>query len=208
MPRNLKKEPVRSDGKRSYWLLKTEPAEWSWDDQLRSDGGVSRWDGVRNRQAQKNLKSMKCGDHCFFYHSGRERRVIGVVEVVRTWYSTTDDRGDDWEGVVDVRTVAEIGRAVDLRDIRAEAEMMKDFALLRQPRLSVVPVPERVWDRICEMGGGFGGEDNEGEDKKEVLSGKIGVVSGKAIFGPPLEEYWTKKLEEEAGKGASDAGNS
>ncbi|XP_020570860.1 thymocyte nuclear protein 1 [Phalaenopsis equestris] len=168
--RNLKQALVRNNGKRSYWLLKTEPVEWSWDDQLRSDGGVSRWDGVRNRQAQKNLKSMKCGDLCLFYHSGRERRVIGVVEVARTWYSTADESSDDWEGAVNVRTVSEMRRAVDLREIKAATGEMKDFALLRQPRLSVVPVPEKAWNRICEMGGGFWDEDGEGEhgeNKKE-----------------------------------------
>lgn len=178
MRRNLKKELVRNDGKRSHWLLKTEPAEWSWDDQVRSDGGVSRWDGVRNRQAQKNLKSMKIGDLCFFYHSGRERRVIGVAEVARTWYSAAGDRGDDWEGAVDVRAVSEMKRAVDLREIKAEAEGMKSFPLLRQPRLSVVPVPERVWDRICEMGGGFRSEDDGGGDGED----KVKVVSCKGVF--------------------------
>ncbi|KAG0451082.1 hypothetical protein HPP92_026428 [Vanilla planifolia] len=161
--------------KRRFWLLKTEPAEWSWDDQRRCDGGVSHWDGVRNRQAQKYLKSMQIGDLCFFYHSGRERRVVGVVEVAKKWYSTAGVGGDDWEGAVDVRTVAEMRREVHLREIMSEASEMKDFVLLRQPRLSVVPVPEKVWNRICEMGGGFDGSgedddvdgDGAGEGEKE-----------------------------------------
>ncbi|KAK8957141.1 hypothetical protein KSP39_PZI000279 [Platanthera zijinensis] len=154
-------------GKRSYWLLKTEPGEWSWDDQHRSDGGVSRWDGVRNRQAQKNLKSMKVGDLCFFYHSGRERSIIGVVEVARAWYSTFGDGGKDWEGAVDVRMVAEMQRSVNLKEIKAAAAEMKDFALLRQPRLSVIPVAERIWDRVCEMGGGYAGSSEDGNGGEE-----------------------------------------
>ncbi|PKA54253.1 hypothetical protein AXF42_Ash000086 [Apostasia shenzhenica] len=168
-------------GKCHYWLLKTEPTDWSWEDQCRADGGVCRWDGVRNRQAQKNLKSMKTGDLCFFYHSGRERRVVGVVEVVRTWYSAAGDGGDDGEGAVDVRMVGEMRSPVDLREIKAVSADMKEFALLRQPRLSVVPVPVRFWDRICEMGGGFGGNGGgfggngsggNGEDEKQDLGEK------------------------------------
>lgn len=146
---------------RRYWLLKTEPNEWSWDDQ-RSNGGTSHWDGVKNKQAQNNMKSMKKGDLCFFYHSGRsDRRIVGVVEVIKTWH----DDGDG--GAVDVRSVGEMRRAVDLKQIKEEGgeATMKGFVLLKQPRLSVVPVEERVWERICEMGGGFGDEEKEEEDE-------------------------------------------
>lgn len=152
-------------GGRQYWLLKTEPGEWSWEDQQRSSGRVAQWDGVRNRQAQKNMKAMKEGDLCFFYHSGprpAERRVVGVVEVVKPWYATGGGGGD---GAVDVKAVGEMRRPVGLKEIKEEPAMA-DFSLVRQPRLSVVPVPEGVWEKVCEMGGGFGAEE-EGEDAEE-----------------------------------------
>ena len=139
-----------------YWLLKTEPGEWSWEDQS-ANGGLSNWDGVKNKQAQKHLKAMLLGDLCFFYHSGaKARRVVGVVSVVREWY----EEGNDGGGAVDVRRVGEMRRAVDLGEMKKE-NGLKGFGLFRQPRLSVVPVPEEVWKRVCEMGGGY--EDDEGE---------------------------------------------
>ncbi|XP_008796984.1 thymocyte nuclear protein 1 [Phoenix dactylifera] len=140
-------------GKRRYWLLKTEPKEWSWEDQ-RSNGGMSQWDGVKNRQALKHMKAMSKGDRCFFYHSGpSDRRIVGVVEVTRPWYAIAGE-----EGAVDLREVGEMRRPVHLKDIKAEAAM-KGFALLRQPRLSVVPVPEDIWEQLCEMGGGFADDE-------------------------------------------------
>ncbi|CAL9022632.1 unnamed protein product [Prunus brigantina] len=154
---------------KQYWLLKTEPGESSWEDQA-ANGGVTKWDGVKNKQAQRHLKSMKLGDLCFFYHSGaKARRVVGVVTVVREWYS---DCGDD--GMVDVKAVGEMRRPVDLKEMKGE-KGLKGFALFRQPRLSVVPVPEDVWIRICELGGGYEGgdgnifenNDSEGESDDE-----------------------------------------
>ncbi|KAK3035703.1 hypothetical protein RJ639_033405 [Escallonia herrerae] len=143
---------VRGGKECQYWLLKTEPGEWSWEDQA-ANGGLSRWDGVKNKQAQKHLKSMRAGDLCFFYHSGaRSRRVVGVVSVVRTWYVEEGDGG----GVVDVKAVGEMKRPVDLKEMKRE-DGLKGFVLFRQPRLSVVPVPEDVWDRVFEMGGGLEG---------------------------------------------------
>lgn len=140
---------------KQYWLLKTEAGEWSWEDQ-EANGGVSKWDGVKNKQAQKNLKSMSLGDLCFFYHSGaRARRVVGVVEVTREWYSEGEDAV-----VVDVKAVGEMRKAVDLTEMKGD-QGLKGFALLRQPRLSVVPVPRDVWERICELGGGFEGDGKE-----------------------------------------------
>ncbi|KAM0937367.1 putative EVE domain, PUA-like superfamily protein [Dioscorea sansibarensis] len=152
-------------GKRKHWLLKTEPSEWSWAEQTQAAGGVSRWDGVKNRQAQNNMRSMRLGDLCFFYHSGKgDRRIVGVVEVVKPWYEDPE-KGD---GAVDVRSVGEMRRAVGLEEIkREEGEVMKGFALLKQPRLSVVPVPASVWERICEMGGGFGEAAAAAEEEEE-----------------------------------------
>lgn len=144
--------------KKQFWLLKTEPGQWSWEDQA-ANGGLSNWDGVKNKQAQKNLKSMRLGNLCFFYHSGNKaRRIVGVVSVVHEWY--TNEKDDN--GAVDVRAVGEMRRPVDLKEMKENGEI-KDFGLFRQPRLSVVPVGEEVWDRICEMGGGFEeGDDGDG----------------------------------------------
>lgn len=135
-----------------YWLLKTEPAEWSWEDQAANEG-LSKWDGVKNKQAQNNMKSMRLGDLCFFYHSGsKARRVVGVVSVVKEWY--TDDNGD---GAVDVKEVGEMRKPVDLAEMKKDSEL-KGFGLIRQPRLSVVPVEKAVWKKVCGMGGGFQGD--------------------------------------------------
>ncbi|XP_071685199.1 uncharacterized protein [Lolium perenne] len=152
-----------------HWLLKTEPGEWSWSDQASAPGGVGPWDGVRNHQAMNNLRAMRCGDRCLFYHSGAgaaSRRVVGVVEVTREWYE-----GEEGEatagGAVDVRAVGEFQKPVGLAEIKkaaGEVEGMKDFALIRQARLSVMPVPVKIWDWICEMGGGFV-QDGEVEDE-------------------------------------------
>ncbi|KAK2968924.1 hypothetical protein RJ640_018616 [Escallonia rubra] len=151
---------VRGKKECQYWLLKTEPGEWSWEDQA-ANGGLSRWDGVKNKQAQKHLKSMRAGDLCFFYHSGaRSRRVVGVVSVVRTWYVGDGDGG----GVVDVKAVGEMKRPVDLKEMKGDGGL-KGFVLFRQPRLSVVPVPEDVWDRIFEMGGGLEGASDDGDEE-------------------------------------------
>ena len=132
------------------------------------NGGITKWDGVKNKQAQKYLKSMNLDDLCFFYHSGaKARRVVGVVRVVREWYS--EDEGND--GAVDVKAVGEMRRAVDLKEMKGE-EGLKGFALFRQPRLSVVPVSEDVWEKVCDLGGGFEGdgvavEDDESGDEEE-----------------------------------------
>ncbi|KAF3635786.1 hypothetical protein FXO38_24477 [Capsicum annuum] len=140
--------------KRQYWLLKTEPGEWSWEDQ-EANGGISKWDGVKNKQAQKYMKSMNVGDLCFFYHSGsKARRVVGAVSVMREWY-TDDDGGGG--GAVDVKAVGEMRRAVDLAEMKKD-QGLKGFGLFKQPRLSVVPVDKVFWDKICEIGGGFEGD--------------------------------------------------
>ncbi|GMP61438.1 hypothetical protein CsSME_00023905 [Camellia sinensis var. sinensis] len=96
---------------KQFWLLKTKVGEWSWDDQA-ANGGLSNWDGVKNKQAQKNLKSMRLGDLCFFYHSGpKARHIAGVVSVVREWY-------EDDGSAVNVRAVGEMKRSVDLKELK------------------------------------------------------------------------------------------
>lgn len=143
-----------------HWLLKTEPGEWSWEDQA-ANGGVTKWDGVKNKQAQKNLKSMKLNDLCFFYHSSNKaRRVVGVDTVIREWYS---EEGDGDDVVVDVKAVGEMRKPVDLKEMKGDGGL-KGFALFRQPRLSVVPVSKDVWDKICDLGNGFEGDGLTFED--------------------------------------------
>ncbi|KAI4375934.1 hypothetical protein MLD38_013746 [Melastoma candidum] len=153
-----KSSAEEEDSGRRYWLLKTEPSEWSWTDQAAAaDNGTALWDGVRNKQAQKNMKSMSPGDLCFFYHSGSgagSRRVVGVVEVVRGW-----SEGDE---AVEVRAVGEMRREVGLGEMKERlADRKAEFGLLRQPRLSVVPVHGDIWVRVCEMGGGYAGDGGD-----------------------------------------------
>ena len=139
-----------ADG-RGHWLLKSEPGAWSWDDQVAAGARGAEWDGVRNYQARNNMREMRAGDLGFFYHSVNEKRIVGVVEVVAEAHpdSTTDD--PRWE-CVDVRAVAPMPTPVTLADIKAEPRLA-DFALVRQSRLSVVPVTAEEWAVICAMGG-------------------------------------------------------
>ncbi len=135
----------------AYWLLKSEPSTWSWDDQVAKGGVGEEWDGVRNYQARNNMKAMKLGDLGFFYHSVKETRIVGVVEVCAEAHpdSTTDD--PRWE-CVDVKAVGPFPRPVTLAEIKDEPRL-SELALVRQSRLSVVPVSEAEWRLICEMGG-------------------------------------------------------
>ena len=136
---------------RRHWLFKSEPGAWGWDDQVAAGDEGAEWDGVRNYQARNNMREMKTGDLGFFYHSVDEKRIVGVVEVVAEAHpdSTTDD--ERWE-CVDVRAVAPMPRPVTLAEIKDEPRLA-DFALVRQSRLSVVPVTADEWATICEMGG-------------------------------------------------------
>lgn len=135
----------------AYWLFKSEPHSWNWEQQVAKGAAGEEWDGVRNYQARNNMKAMRLGERGFFYHSGEERRIVGIVEVCREVHpdSTTDD--PRWE-CVDVRAVAPMPRPVTLSEIKADPRL-EGFALIRQSRLSVVPVTEAEWRVICEMGG-------------------------------------------------------
>ena len=135
----------------AYWLLKSEPGTWSWDDQVAKGDVGEEWDGVRNYQARNNMRAMKLGDLGFFYHSVKEKRIVGVVEVCAEVHpdSTTDD--PRWE-CVDVKAVGPFPRPVTLAEIRDEPRL-SELALVRQSRLSVVPVAEAEWRLICAMGG-------------------------------------------------------
>ena len=133
----------------AYWLLKSEPGAWSWDDQVRD--GATEWDGVRNHQASNNMKAMELGDKAFFYHSGKERRIVGIVEVVKEYYADPTDASGRF-GMVDVRVVEPLKTPVTLAHVKRD-ERLGHLALVRHSRLSVMPVDERSWVLICRLGG-------------------------------------------------------
>ncbi len=132
----------------NYWLIKTEPGSWSWNDQVRD--GTTFWDGVRNYQASNNLKAMRNGDLAFFYHSVKEKLVVGIVEVVKEYYPDHTDASGRF-GMVDVKTVRPFDKPVGLAEIKSEPRLA-DLLLVRNSRLSVSPVDADSWALICRMG--------------------------------------------------------
>jgi predicted RNA-binding protein with PUA-like domain len=132
----------------AYWLMKSEPGNWSWDDQVKD--GVAEWDGVRNYQAANNMKAMTIGDKVFFYHSVKEKQVVGIVEVVKEYYPDPTDASGRF-GMVDVKALRPFKRPVSLAEIKAEPRL-HELALIRQSRLSVMPVTDQEWRLICAMG--------------------------------------------------------
>jgi predicted RNA-binding protein with PUA-like domain len=132
-----------------YWLVKSEPGSWSWDDHVKV--GVEPWNGVRNYQAANNMKAMKIGDKAFFYHSVKEKQIVGIVEVVKEYYPDPSDASGRF-GMVDFKALKPVPKPVTLANIKAD-ERLHDLALIRQSRLSVVPVDKASWDIICRMGG-------------------------------------------------------
>jgi len=132
----------------AYWLMKSEPGNWSWDDQVKD--GVAEWDGVRNYQAANNMKAMKIGDKVFFYHSVKEKQVVGIVEVAKVYYPDPTDASGRF-GMVDVKALRPFKRPVSLAEIKADPRL-QDIALVRQSRLSVMPVTAEEWRVICALG--------------------------------------------------------
>lgn len=133
----------------AYWLVKSEPGAWSWDDQVTS--GTTHWNGVRNYQASNNLKAMRLGDRAFFYHSVEERRIVGIVEVVREYYPDPSDPAGRF-GMVDVKALRPLAKPVGLDRIKTDPRL-DHLALVRQSRLSVLPVDDEAWGLICTLGG-------------------------------------------------------
>ena len=134
----------------AYWLFKSEPETWSWQDQKNHDG-PAEWDGVRNYQARNNMRAMQVGDLGFFYHSVKEKRVVGIVRVaVAAHPDSTDDSGR-WE-CVDIEAICDLPRPVSLSEIK-ENPALKDMVLVNNSRLSVQPVTEEEWEEVCCMGG-------------------------------------------------------
>lgn len=134
----------------AYWLFKSEPNTWSWDDQVNKKG-PEEWNGVRNYQARNNMRAMKKGELGFFYHSVNEKRIVGVVRVAVEVHpdSTTDDAR--WE-CVDIEAVKPFETPITLDDIKAHPELL-EMVLVKNSRLSVQPVTEHEWQIICKMGG-------------------------------------------------------
>lgn len=131
----------------AYWLIKSEPHTWSWDDQVKK--GETFWDGVRNYQASNNLKAMEVGDLAFFYHSGDERQIMGIVEVTAPYYPDSSDSSGRF-GMVDVKAVKPLSRPVTLTEIKADPRL-QHLALVRQSRLSVMPIDNTAWEVLMRM---------------------------------------------------------
>ncbi len=134
-----------------YWLFKSEPSTWSWDQQVAKGDAGEEWDGVRNYQARNFMREMAVGDLGFFYHSQKEKAVVGIVEVCAEAHpdSTTDD--DRWD-CVDIKAVKPVKTPVTLDMVKAD-ERLSDMALIRNSRLSVQPVTADEWRIVCEMAG-------------------------------------------------------
>ena len=131
------------------WLLKSEPFKYSWDRMVAD--GTTHWDGVRNHQAANNLKAMKVGDQAFFYHSNEGLEVVGIVEIAREYYPDPSDPAGRF-GMVDVRAVMPVTSPVTLKTMKADP-LLQGMALVRQSRLSVCPVSDDEWARVCELAG-------------------------------------------------------
>ncbi|MDD9718136.1 EVE domain-containing protein [Dinoroseobacter sp. PD6] len=134
-----------------YWLFKSEPSVWSWDMQVAKGDAGEEWDGVRNYQARNFMREMALGDRGFFYHSQKDKAIVGTVEVCAEAHpdSTTED--DRWD-CVDIRALMPLVRHVTLDEIKSDPAL-GEMVLVRNARLSVQPVTETEWRRICEMGG-------------------------------------------------------
>lgn len=135
----------------AFWLIKTEASSFSWDDQVHRGAKGEPWTGVRNFTARAHLKDMKKGDRAFFYHTGEEKQVVGIVEVIRESYADATDP----KGVfvaVDVKALEGLPKPVTLADIKAEPRL-KEMALVKYSRLSVQPVTAAEWKIVCHMAG-------------------------------------------------------
>ena len=134
-----------------YWLFKSEPSTWSWDQQVAKGDAGEEWDGVRNYQARNFMREMKLGDLGFFYHSQKDREIVGIIEICAEAHpdSTTDD--DRWE-CVDIKAVEPLKTSVTLAQIKADGRF-DDMALVKSSRLSVQPVTAQEWADLCKLGG-------------------------------------------------------
>ncbi len=133
----------------AHWLFKSEPESWSWQNQKATGAKGQGWDGVRNFQARSNMRKMKKGERGFFYHSGAEKAVVGIVEVIAEAHPESKDA--NWE-CVDLMAISDLPKPVTLAAIKAEPKL-KEMVLVRNSRLSVQPVSDAEWAFVCKMGG-------------------------------------------------------
>ena len=134
-----------------YWLMKSEPSTWSWDQQVKVGPKGEGWDGVRNYQASNNMKAMQKGDLCFFYHSVKERDIIGIVKVIKEYHPDPSDKTGRF-GMVTVVAVKPLKNRVNLDQIKDD-KRLNHLALVKQSRLSVMPIDLKSWKIICNLGG-------------------------------------------------------
>jgi predicted RNA-binding protein with PUA-like domain len=133
----------------AHWLFKSEPESWSWQSQKSKGAKGQEWDGVRNFQARNNMRAMKKGERGFFYHSGEEKAVVGIVEVIAEAHP--ESKNADWE-CVDLKAVADVPKPVTLAAIKAEPKL-KEMVLVKNSRLSVQPVSDAEWALVLKLGG-------------------------------------------------------
>ena len=131
-----------------YWLIKSEPSTWSWNDQIKEK--ITMWDGVRNYQARNNLMSMRVNDLCFFYHSVNEKKIVGIVSVTKEHYTDPTDKTKKFVAV-NVKTKKSLKNPITLKQIKKEKKL-SHLALVKQSRLSVMPIDKISWDLICKLG--------------------------------------------------------
>ena len=128
---------------KSYWLLKTEPEQWSWEQQVSSGNEGAEWNGVRNFQAAKNLKRMKIGDKCFFYHTGKEKKIVGIIEIIKEHFLDKTDKTHKFVAVA-VRALIPFKRRVKLKEVKKNRDFT-DLALVKQSRLSVMKIGDKCF---------------------------------------------------------------
>ena len=133
-----------------YWLLKTEPEEWSWEDQIRCGSKGSLWDGVRNYQARNNLKKMSYGDQSFFYHTGKEKKIVGIVKIIKEYFPDKNDKTGKFVSIM-VQSHKNFKLPVSLDNIKKH-RFLGHLPLLKQSRLSVMIIDSKSWKIICKMG--------------------------------------------------------
>ena len=133
-----------------YWLMKTEPESWSWHQQVKSGSEGVEWDGVRNFKAAKNLRNMKVGDKCFFYHTGKTKSIVGIAKITKEAFLDKSDKTGKFVSVK-VKALYPLKREVSLQEIKKN-KVFRDFSLVRQSRLSIMKVDLKYWKKICKMG--------------------------------------------------------
>jgi len=134
----------------AYWLLKSEPGTWSWDDQLKKGDEGEGWDGVRNYQASNNMKKMEIGDLAFFYHSVSQKSIVGIVSIIEKYQDDPTDKTGRF-GMVVVKAIKSFTKSVSLSEIKSN-QKLQGISLIKQSRLSVMPITKEHWDIILEMG--------------------------------------------------------